>query len=238
MPSPKRTFLATKSTGAVEQFGVPSNTKSCIRGFNASPLFAEDTMRRAMRTKEQIVAIDVCCGSRMFWEDKNHPGVVFIDTRQLITTICDKRKLIIEPDILADARELPFPDEVTYHIALDPPHLIQIGDTAWMALKYGKLDKETWKEDIKAIFCEAWRVLKPGGTLNFKWSQKDIRWSEVEKILPIKRAYGDDKRQAGKIWSAFLKPIKTRELTKGQKEVQGEIIKELYPILTEEQGEQ
>ena len=41
--------------------------------------------------------LDACCGSRMFWFDRNNPDVIFADNRKLETTLCDGRTLVIEP---------------------------------------------------------------------------------------------------------------------------------------------
>ncbi len=38
----------------------------------------------------------------MFWFDKENKDVIFMDNRELEDTLCDGRKLIIEPDILGD----------------------------------------------------------------------------------------------------------------------------------------
>lgn len=55
--------------------------------------------------------LDACCGSRMFWFDKSNRDVVFMDKRQLQTNLCDGRKLEVNPDIVADFRNMPFDDE-------------------------------------------------------------------------------------------------------------------------------
>ena len=47
--------------------------------------------------------LDACCGSRMFWFDKQNPNVVFADNRELETTLCDGRALIIKPDEIIDS---------------------------------------------------------------------------------------------------------------------------------------
>lgn len=54
--------------------------------------------------------LDPCCGSRMFWFDKQNPDVVFADNRYVNTTLCDGRELVIEPDMEMDFRDMPFPD--------------------------------------------------------------------------------------------------------------------------------
>lgn len=54
--------------------------------------------------------MDACCGSRMFWFDKENPNVTFMDNRELEDTLCDGRKLVIKPDIVGDFRK--------YHIRM------------------------------------------------------------------------------------------------------------------------
>lgn len=56
--------------------------------------------------------LDVCCGSRMFWFDKENPDTIFADNREVETTLCDGRKLLIKPDIKMDFRNMPFEDTV------------------------------------------------------------------------------------------------------------------------------
>lgn len=52
--------------------------------------------------------LDVCCGSKMFYFDKKDDRVLFQDIRELETTLCDGRKLIIKPDTLGDFRKMHF----------------------------------------------------------------------------------------------------------------------------------
>ncbi len=51
--------------------------------------------------------LDMCCGSRMFWFDKNDDRAIFSDIRKEEHTLCDGRRLIISPDLIADFRALP-----------------------------------------------------------------------------------------------------------------------------------
>ena len=122
--------------------------------------------------------LDVCCGSRMFWFDKKNPKTIFMDNRELEDVLCDGRKLEIKPDILADFRNIPFPDNSFYLVVFDPPHLLKVGETSYMAKKYGKLTND-WPKDIKKGFNECMRVLKPNGTLIFKWSEQQIKLKEI-----------------------------------------------------------
>jgi len=121
--------------------------------------------------------LDVCCGSKMFYFDKNNSAVLYCDNRELETSLCDGRKLEIKPDRLCDFTNLPFQDNSFYNVIFDPPHILKGGKTSWIVKKYGKLQKD-WKPEIQKGFSECFRVLKPFGTLIFKWSDIQIPCSE------------------------------------------------------------
>lgn len=84
----------------------------------------------------------------------------------------------------------------------DPPHLIKVGDNSWLAKKYGKLT-DTWASDIKRGFSECMRVLKPYGTLIFKWNEQQIRLSEILKNIDYKPVFGN--KRADTHWLVFMK---------------------------------
>lgn len=56
------------------------------------------------------IILDACCGSRMFWFDKENPNVLFADIRNENHILCDGRELNIEPDLQMDFRNMPLPD--------------------------------------------------------------------------------------------------------------------------------
>ncbi len=146
--------------------------------------------------------LDATAGSRMIWFDKNNPDALYIDNRQLETTLCDGRTLNIKPDMVVDFRDMPFDDNTFYLVVFDPPHLIIAGDTSWLAKKYGVLGK-TWREDIKQGFTECMRVLKPNGTLIFKWNEEQVKLSEVIKAIGQKPLFGN--RRSKTHWLVFMK---------------------------------
>lgn len=63
--------------------------------------------------------LDMCCGSRMFYFDKHDPNVLFTDIREYHDTLCDGRKLDVQPDMIADCTSLPFEDE-TFNMVVRP----------------------------------------------------------------------------------------------------------------------
>lgn len=154
-----------------------------------------------------IQILDMCCGSKMFWCDKNDPRALFVDIRDEEHELCDGRKLTISPDEVADFRDLPFEDELFPVVVFDPPHLIRAGVNGWMRKKYGALDPQNWKSDIRSGFHEAFRVLRPDGVLIFKWNETQIRTREIVGLSPHppvinQRTGKNDKTH----WIIFIKP--------------------------------
>ena len=146
--------------------------------------------------------LDACCGSRMFWFDKQNKDVTFMDNRVLHDTLCDGRKLDIEPDVVGDFRNIPFDDNTFDMVVFDPPHLLKVGEKSWLAKKYGKLSKN-WPTDLKQGFKECMRVLKPNGTLIFKWNEQQIKLREILKIIDYKPLFGN--KRADTHWLVFMK---------------------------------
>ena len=156
--------------------------------------------------------LDATCGSRMIWFNKNHPNCLYVDKRILhgeaiwkSTKKDSVRKVDIEPDVLADFTDLPFSDETFYLVVFDPPHLLHIGDNAWMCKKYGKLPQD-WQKVIHDGFAECMRVLKTNGTLVFKWNEYDIPVKEVIKATGYEPLFGNRSGKQGKThWMCFIK---------------------------------
>lgn len=153
--------------------------------------------------------LDACCGSRMFWFDKENKDVIFMDHRELEDTLCDGRALKVKPDIVADFRKIPFEDNSFYLVVFDPPHLLKIGESSYMAKKYGKLT-DNWEEDLKQGFKECMRVLKKNGVLIFKWNEQQIKLKAVLDIIDFKPLFGN--RRDKTHWLCFMK----KELLEGE----------------------
>lgn len=146
--------------------------------------------------------LDACCGSRMFYFDRQNPEVIYADNRELETTLCDGRTLLIKPDVKMDFRDMPYPDNSFKVVVFDPPHLIHAGTWSWLANKYGILPAD-WPEYLKQGFSECMRVMEPDGLLIFKWNEDQIKLSEVLRVFDKKPLLGD---QRGKTrWLVFIK---------------------------------
>lgn len=156
--------------------------------------------------------LDACCGSRMFWFDKENKNVEFCDFRVLDDTLCDGRKLEIKPDIVCDFTELPMKDNTYYLVVFDPPHLIRVGDKSWLAKKYGKLPNYNWQEILKKGFKECMRVLKPNGVLIFKWNETDITVSKIIDVIGQMPLFGHKSGKREKThWLCFMKESEVSE---------------------------
>jgi SAM-dependent methyltransferase len=156
--------------------------------------------------------LDACCGSRMFWFDRADARAVFVDKRRECYELKDKssrggsRSLVINPDIQADFTALPFPDASFALVVFDPPHLVRNGNKGWLAKKYGKLEGD-WEEELRRGFAECFRVLKPEGTLVFKWNEHEVPLSRVLALTPEKPLFGNRCGKTAKShWLCFLKP--------------------------------
>lgn len=150
--------------------------------------------------------LDVCCGSRMFWLNKSDKRALFTDIRCEHHTLCDGHKLHIMPDVIADFRALPFADGSFAQVIFDPPHLVRVGENSWMGKKYGALNRKTWQDDIRQGFSEAFRVLRPQGTLVFKWNETQIPISRIIALTPQQPTIWQRTGKADKThWLLFLK---------------------------------
>lgn len=59
---------------------------------------------------------------------------------------------------------------------------------------------------IKSGFDECMRVLKPYGTLVFKWNESEIKAAEVLSVIPFKPLFGHTLPEESKtIWMCFMK---------------------------------
>lgn len=149
--------------------------------------------------------LDPCCGSRMFWFDKANPLATFGDIRTESHELCDGRTLEISPDIEMDFRNIPFADGSFKLVVFDPPHFVHLGETSWMAKKYGVLNK-SWEDDIRKGFSECFRVLQADGVLVFKWCEYQVSLAKILKLAGHKPLFGNKKPSQSKThWVLFMK---------------------------------
>lgn len=157
--------------------------------------------------------LDVTCGSKTIWFNKNHPSAIYYDKRT-----CDYenafgkartniRKCTVSPDVVCDFTNLPFDDNTFSLVVFDPPHLIRAKETSWLVKKYGKLDGN-WPEMLHDGFQECMRVLKPDGVLIFKWSECDIPAQEVWKAIGQKPLFGHHSgKKSTTFWACYMKLV-------------------------------
>lgn len=151
--------------------------------------------------------LDPACGSKMFWFNKHEPHTTYTDIRRETVTAKDRqytRKIVIDPDTIADFTNLPFGDSEYNLIVFDPPHLNRAGKNSWLVKKYGRLEKNNWQETLQKGFSELWRVLAANGVLLFKWSDNQIPFKKVLELFDQKPILGDKRGHTR--WFVFIKP--------------------------------
>lgn len=102
--------------------------------------------------------LDACCGSKMFWFNKNEPHTTYIDNREETGEVKDReyiRTVQISPDIVADFRNIPFDDDTFDLVIFDPPHLIRAGENSWLKMKYGVLPEKIGNVISKKVLMNA-----------------------------------------------------------------------------------
>ena len=150
------------------------------------------------------------------WHDemKDADRVIYAD-RRVVDGLEHQPGWSCVPDVLADTRQLPFKDASFDLIAYDPPHRVTDGGMSQISgvieQKYGALCAETWQSDLADSFEELWRVLRPGGTITFKWADVHKSHDEVLRQLPETPLYGTTtgKDRALVKWWVFHKPVTT-----------------------------
>ena len=148
----------------------------------------------------------------MFWdrESKDRADTVYMDARQGVRIEYEHENGTVsvwevEPDVVGDFRAIPFEDSRFSLVVFDPPHLVR-AHSGIITEKYGRLSPE-WKADLSAGFSECFRVLRPGGFLNFKWSESEIPLGEVTPLFPLRPMYSG-KYGKTSAWFMFRKPLR------------------------------
>jgi SAM-dependent methyltransferase len=166
--------------------------------------------RRGMNNLPPV--LDACCGPRGMWINKNDHRALYVDRRSEVWAKeypCGSYEYRIEPDLIADFTDLPFPSETFSLVVMDPPHIPQETDTGQIVRQYGRLTGD-WKGMLRDGVNEAMRVLKPNGVLIFKWNEVRVPLREILAAIEHARLFG---HKAGKKmqthWLTFLKEARS-----------------------------
>ena len=144
---------------------------------------------------EDKKVLDVCCGPKGMWFDKQDKRALFLDRRSEDYIIEPNAAypnghiLKITPDVVGDFTDIKQPDNSFWHVVFDPPHITQNNPNALITKQYGSLSGE-WKDMLKKGFEECFRVLRPNGTLIFKWNECRIPVKEILALTDKKPLYG------------------------------------------------
>jgi 23S rRNA G2069 N7-methylase RlmK/C1962 C5-methylase RlmI len=157
--------------------------------------------------KEKAIVLDVCCGPKGMWFDKQDERALYLDRR------CEshsnnyksgEKKLEINPDYIGDFTNINQPDNSFYLVVFDPPH-IKRNALGEITKRYGVLENG-WQEMIKLGFEECFRVLKPNGVLIFKWCEVQFPIKDILKLTDKKPLFGHKSgKKMNTHWVTFIK---------------------------------
>lgn len=116
---------------------------------------------------EKKMILDVTCGMRGIWFQKNEPHTIYCDRRKehyesYYGENKAHRTIEVDPDIVCDFTDLPFKDGMFNLVVFDPPHIMNLSHESWVCKMYETLD-EAWPKLLRDGFQECMRVLKVGG---------------------------------------------------------------------------
>ncbi len=157
--------------------------------------------------------LDVTCGGRSIWFNKQHPLAIYCDKREVEyeQTFGKEqpatRHIRVHPDLIADFTDLPFEDNTFHLVVFDPPHIVSKTDNRWLTKAYGHYEsKEQAVKSVAGGVKECMRVLKPYGTLVLKWAETSMPTPEIIKAIGYTPLFGHRSgKKLGTNWLCFMK---------------------------------
>jgi len=169
-----------------------------------------DIEKQHATKKEYPPVLDVCCGPKGMWFNKHDLRCLYVDNRREYWRMehpSGTRTANIDPDLVVDFTKLPFPNDTFALVVMDPPHIPQETNSGMVVRQYGRLAGD-WQTMLRHGFRECFRVLRPDGTLIFKWNEVRIPIKEILPLAVVPPLFG---HKSGKFmqthWVAFLKPV-------------------------------
>ena len=166
--------------------------------------------------------LDATACSREIWYQKNHPFVTFMDRRKgyyfyQYPNSPKKEEYNIEPDIVSEWKDAPFPDNYFDMVVFDPPHIIQNSTKGILSTKYTQLNPSTWRNDLRIGIKKLFDVLKPDGIFILKWNECSAKKEEIFKLMHYKPLFGS-RTGNNTHWICFIKYKQEMELDINEKE--------------------
>jgi hypothetical protein len=156
--------------------------------------------------------LDPTCGiARGMWSDYRPESLVCCDSNPAVG-----------PDVVADFRAMPFPDESFDTILFDPPYKANKGDSRGasggrtVSEQYG-LTPDLTEDDIDDLFTdginELGRLLRPGGHMIVKCQDsmaQDAYWCQTWRVMTLGVALGLDIRDQLHVTNSTWQPVRVQ----------------------------
>jgi len=121
------------------------------------------------------------------------------------------RRYKINPDVVSEWKNAPWPDNYFDLIVFDPPHIVvnnRDKKFSGMEIEYGRLYKDNFKIVLNNGIKKLFNILKPEGIFVFKWCEDSIKIEEILKLFPYKPLFGSNTKSKGhtaNFWILFIK---------------------------------
>jgi len=163
--------------------------------------------------------LDLSAGNRAMWFDKHNPVATFVDIRSEV-----------EPDIVADSRNLPGELNGYDLVVFDPPH-VNCGPNGIMSQTYGHHTSEEIRAIVRDTARSAHRATRQDALMAFKWNDHDQKLDKVLALMaewwePLfgQRVATRTKHASGTYWVMLLRraPNDTSQANPSPKSPEGD----------------
>lgn len=132
--------------------------------------------------------LDACCESRMFWFDKNNPDVLFADNRELETTLCDGRKLIIAPEEALCHESILYPVLAAFTDSYYKKNQKELNRALYLNRALFS-QKVLFKRDNDSVYASVLTCAAPNKTAALRYQGKFVSEADCDRVMKERIRY-------------------------------------------------